>query len=178
MRVSFLHLKSGDKPFLTVHEHFRAVRIKYFKQIFLGTFNPAADLLKLSDTHVRRTSGDDHEISDMGQLLRCFEVYGQVICDYAHPDVAFQLQKALSDYRIRLYDMSVWYTFVSLREYHYSFMIGRILHGQDDPVAWITEDIGRKVLLIRKDAHLDSVTQPFYSEDPEHPQFEDDQVDY
>ncbi len=44
------------------------------------------------------------------------------------------------------------YTFDSIRDYHYSFMTVRILHGQDDPVAWATEDTRCEVLLIRKDS--------------------------
>lgn len=179
-RVSFLHHEDDTKLFLTLHESYRAVSIKYFKQIFFGTFRPI-DSLKLSATYINRPSdNDESEASDLSQLLRSFEVYGQAICHYAQSNVAVALQKALSDYRIRLYELSVYYSFEYIREYHYSFMAARILNGQDDPVAWAAEDRPCMGLLVRKDMQYlvsSRPTQSFNSEGPGHTQFEDDRID-
>ena len=42
-RVSFLH-HAGNKPFLAVHEHYPAVHMKYFRQIYYGTFQPGKSM--------------------------------------------------------------------------------------------------------------------------------------
>ena len=147
--VSFLHAK-GTYPFLTLHERYRSVEIKYFKQIFFGTFRPT-NLLKLSRSVVDRP-GDDgtHEAKGMVQLLQAFEVYGQAVCHYAHPTIALRLQMALSDYRFRLAELSNTYKFDSVREYNSAFMITRILHGQDDSKAWTEDDRRCRDLLVRR----------------------------
>ena len=126
-----MHHTYDTKPFLTLHGSYRAVNIKYLKQIFFGTFR-SVDSLKLPKTYLNCTNDiDDHEASDLSQLLRCFEVYGQAICYYAQSKIALQLQIALSNYRTRQYELSVYYSFEPIREYHCSFMTERILNGQD-----------------------------------------------
>ena len=151
-RVSFLHSHSeGKRPFIKIHQRYRAVDVRYFKQIYDGTFRPE-HLTKLASSYTNRLDKDDdvQEAVGLNQLLRCFEVYGQAICHFCPPTVAIRLQEALSDYRVRLSDLSVHYRFDSIREYHYAFMGARILCGQDDPIAWITEDNRCSDLLIRK----------------------------
>lgn len=157
-RVSFLHHQEGNKPFLKIHEQFRAVDIKYFKQIYYGTFKPK-DLVKLAHGYSDWTwskNGKDkkeetQEASGLNQLLRCFDVYCMAICHYAaRPHVALKLHEALIEYRIRLSDFSVHYRFDSIRAYHYAFMSARILNGQDDSMAWSTEDMVCFNYLIRK----------------------------
>lgn len=160
-RVSLVHYDQDDKPYHTFHKKFRAVNIKYFKQIFFGTFRPEQSI-ELSRTPYNRMDNhkDVPEATDLIQLLRCFEVYGQAICHYAHSDVVIQLQEALSDYRVRLIDLSVYYTFDSIREYHYAFMYARILNGQDDPISWTAEDESCRNVLIRKDLVRDDTQYP------------------
>ena len=115
------------------HEHFRAVDIKYYKQIFYGTFRPE-HLTKLAYSYVHRSASDDiQEENGMVHLMRCFEVYGQVICHFAHPRMALRLYEAWCNYRIRLAELSVLYKFDTVREYNYAFMTARMLNGQDDP---------------------------------------------
>ena len=137
-KVSFLH-QEGNKPFLTLHERYRAVDIKYFKQIFFGTFR-ADSLAKLSHTvaTIITASKDNEEVSGMVQLLRCMEVYSQAVCAFAHPSIESSLQRAFSKYRSRLADLSTIRTFSSVREYNRAFLNTRILYGQDDPTAWAT----------------------------------------
>ena len=147
-RVSFKQDPIGNQPFLSLHEHYRAVDIKWFKQIYFGTFKPKY-LQNLSHTYAHwsvttKSSKKDEDTinaANMMQLLRCFEVYAHAICYFAaRPHVALKLHEALISYRIRLSDFSGVYRFDSIRIYHYSFMAARILHGQDDPVAWATEN--------------------------------------
>ena len=132
--VSFTHAR-GTRPFLSFHERFRAVDVKYFKQIFYGVFRPE-HITKLAHSYVHRSANEDiQEASGMVHLIRCFEVYGAAICHFAHPSVALRLQEALCDYRIRLAELSMLYRFDTVREYNYAFIAARILHGQDDPDA-------------------------------------------
>ena len=158
-RVSFLHHHAGNKPFLSLHEHYPAVNIKYFKQIYWGTFQPsksmrlAHDALTWSTTPKGKKDKDDvtPESSNMVQLLRCFEVYGHAICFFAaRPHVALQLHDALVRYRVRLMDFSLHFNFASIRTYHYAFMAKRILSRQDDPVAWLSEDYQCQHYLVPK----------------------------
>ena len=159
--MSFLHQEEGNKPFLKLHERYRAVSIKYFKQIFFGTFLPK-DLPKLAagyatwTAEIKSRKKEDEEevqgVDGLTQLLRCFYVYRQAICHFAaRPHVALKLHEALIDYRIRLSDFSAHYQFDSIKTYHYAFMAARLLNGQDDPIAWITEDRVCYNYLIRKD---------------------------
>ena len=158
-KVSFLHHHAGNKPFLSLHEHYPAVNIKYFKQIYWGTFQPrhsmrlAHDPLTWSNTPKGKKDKDDvtPETTNMIQLMRCFEVYGHAICFFAaKPQVAWQLHEALVRYRIRLMDFSLHFNFISIRTYHYAFMARRILSGQDDPAAWLAEDYQCQHYLILK----------------------------
>lgn len=72
----------------------------------------------------------------MKDLLRCFEIYGQIICFFAHETVALSLQEALSDYRCYISDLSDTYTFQSVRHFHNVFVYSRIQLCQDDAHAW------------------------------------------
>ena len=115
-RVSFLHHYAGNKPFLKLHEHYPTINIKYFKQIYWGTFQPSNSMrlgyntLTWSPTPKGKKDKDDitPESSNMVQLLRCFEVYAHAICFFAsRPHVALQLHEALVRYRIRLLGFSL-----------------------------------------------------------------------
>lgn len=147
-RVSFKD-NEDKKSHFELHERFRAVNVKYFKQIFNGTF-PPKHLIKLAHNYTDGTlnkadekTEDVQEVSGLIQLKRCFHVYGFAICYFAaRPHVALQLHEALTDYRIRLSDLSVHCRFDSIRSYHYAFMSACILNGQDDPMAWSTDNQG------------------------------------
>ena len=167
-RVSFLH-HAGNKPFLTIHEHYPAVNIKYFKQIYYGNFQPSKSMrlahnaLAWSTTPKGKKDKDEvtPDPADMVELLRTFEVYAHAICFFAaRPRVALELHDALVRYRIRLMDFSLIYRFESVRTYHYAFMGDRILMAQDDPVAWITEDYHCRQYLIPRPPKAPSANAP------------------
>lgn len=157
-RVSFLH-HSGKKPFLSLHEHYPAVNVKYFKQIYWGTFQPsksmrlAHDALAWSTTPKGKKDKDEAtpDSANMVQLFRCFEVYAHAICFFAvRPEVALELHDALVRYRIRLMDFSLTFSFESIRTYHYAFMGDRILRGRDDPAAWLSDGYHFRQYLVPK----------------------------
>ena len=56
-RVSFMYIKD-TRPFLNLYKRYRAVDIKYFKQIFFKTFK-FENLTKLSREYVNRADTDD-----------------------------------------------------------------------------------------------------------------------
>ena len=156
-RVFFLD-QQGNKPFLKFHERYRAVNIKYSKQIFFETFQ-RKHLIKLAHSYAdgvlkgkeKKKNEEIQEATGLNQLLRCFDVYCQAICHFAaRPHVALKLHKALIDYRIRVSDFSVHYRFDSIRAYFYAFMAARMINGQDDPLGWMTEDPVLYNNLIRK----------------------------
>ena len=148
-RVSFMDAED-TQPFFRIHERYGSVDIKYFKQIFFGTFR-SKDLIKLGERYTKSTiSRASPQPNGMLQLLRCFEIYGQAICYYAHSDIALSLQEALSDYRSRLIVLSHTYEFDSIRNYHYAVVAANMLGGQDNPNAWSKRDERCSELLVRK----------------------------
>ena len=71
--------------------------------------------------------------------MYCFEIYGQVICILASPqgvERVLELQRALSDYRVRLLKLSRAATFDSLREWHKAVLEAQIRGGQDRVEGW------------------------------------------
>ena len=86
----------------------------------------------------------------MSYLLLCLEVYGQILLHFSAKAVLDSLQQSLSQYRVRLLEMSVIYKFDSIRIYNAVFMRARILLSQDDITAWGLEDRRCSDLLVRK----------------------------
>ena len=73
------------------------MNIRYFKQILFETFRPE-HLIKLANSFTNWNKDTPKpkdkvvpEATGLNQSLRCFEVYGQAICRYAHPAVALKL---------------------------------------------------------------------------------------
>ena len=144
-KVSFVHQQhhhTGNKPFLALHDIYPSVNIKYFKQIYWGTFKPSQSMRLVPDeiTWNSTTKGKkdkdekEPEAANMVQLLHCFDVYSLALCKFAaRPHVALDLHEALLQYRGRLTEFSLTYQFDSVRVYHYAFMTKRIFRGQDDP---------------------------------------------
>ena len=73
-RVSFKD-NEGNKPFLKLHERYRAVNVKYFKQIYLGKFQPkhltrlAHNYSNWSTDKKDRKDDDVQEATGLNQLL-------------------------------------------------------------------------------------------------------------
>ena len=148
--VSFLHHQEGEQPFYDLASPFPTVVMKYFKQIFYGSFQPE-NLTKLGQGMADRAALEaPQEAKGMAHLLLCMEVYGQIVLHFSARNLLGPLQQAFSQYRTRLIEMSVIYKFDSIRAYNATFMRTRILLGQDDPVHWALEDRRCCDLLVRK----------------------------
>ena len=138
-RVSFTHLE-GTRPFIALQSRYRLVDVKYFKQILHGTFKPQ-NLTKLGHGLINKGDSDTpQDPKGVVQLIQCFGVYAMAVIYYAMPSVKLDLTWALEEYRFRLADYSYSYKFDSLKEYNYAFMRARISEGQEDTLAWRTED--------------------------------------
>ena len=148
--VSFLHHKEGTRPFFDLCNRFASVHMKYFKQIFYGTFQPES-LTKLGQSMSDRdTTEAPQDAKGMAHMLLCMEIYGQIVLHFSNSAILGPLQEALSKYRVRLIEMSVIYKFDSIKAYNATFIRTRILLGQDDPQAWAREDGHCRDLLMRK----------------------------
>ena len=107
----------------------------------------------------RDTSDGSHEPKGATQLLQCFRVYVMAVVYYARESVKFELTWALEDYRFRLAQYSYAYKFDSVRDYNHAFMNARRHEGQDDPLAWRTED-PRCSMLLRLKINPNEATKP------------------
>lgn len=151
-KVSFLDQDKGtqDQALRELAFVFPTVVLKYFKQIYYGTFQPE-NLTKLGQGMADKMSSDTaQEVREMVHLGHCMEVYSQIVLQFAHPTQLRKLQRALAKYRIRLAELSATYKFESVREYNATFLRQRILLGQDDPIAWSVIDSEISDRLVRK----------------------------
>ena len=121
----------------------------YFTKIFRGTIH-AAGLVWLD---VDRQDATPPDFENFAHLLYCFEVYGQIICIFASPqgtEQELELQRALSDYRVRLLKLSRVATFESLRDWHKAILETQIRDGQDRVDGWREKREDLAVLLKRQ----------------------------
>ena len=148
--MSFLQHKEDTKPFLDLAARFPTVLMKYFKQIFFRTFAPE-NLTKLSQGMADRAAVEaSQEVKGIGHMLLYLEIYSQIVLHFSAVSLLSPLQQSLSQYRVRLIEMSVVYKFDSIRAYNATFMRTRILLGQDDAAAWALENRQCCDLLVRK----------------------------
>lgn len=146
--IPFRH-SEGKRPFLSIAEKFRSVEVKYFKQIFFGTFR-VKYLPKLAHMHTTSAKDEDKEITGLNQMMHCFHVYAVAAGRFAHAGIKEELSEALHLYAIRLLRLSLTYKFDSILAYHLAFMTARIQGGQDDPKAWEADDQSCRDLLVPK----------------------------
>ena len=94
--VSFLHQEEGTQPFLDLVSRFPTVQMKYFKQIFYGTFQPE-NLTKLGQGMADRAAlKAPQEAKGMSHLLLCLEIYGQIVLHFSQKSVLDPLQQSFS----------------------------------------------------------------------------------
>ncbi|KAI4244944.1 MAG: hypothetical protein LQ352_006680 [Teloschistes flavicans] len=133
-RTSF---RGTDFDSLIPHIHARYPHIDplYFTKLFRGTIT-APGLVWFD---VDRQDVTPTDFINLAHLMYCFEIYSQLVCTFASPqgvEMEMELQKALSDYRLRLLKYSRWATFESLREWHKATVETQITEGQDRPEGW------------------------------------------
>ncbi|MCJ1456345.1 hypothetical protein MMC28_006706 [Mycoblastus sanguinarius] len=152
-RSSFL-ATDYDTTLPLIRARFPNIDPLYLTKIFRGTIHPEG-LIWLD---VDRQDASPPDFSDLAHLLYCFEIYGQILCILADPQAGLkeiELQRALSDYKIRLLKLSKVASFESLREWHKAFVGVQIREGQDRVEGWRERREGLAQLLKRKVAPVD-----------------------
>lgn len=97
--------------------------MRSFTQIFYGTFRPE-NLTKLGKGTAGKAAAEaPKEATGMAYMPLCLEIYWQIILHFSAVSLAGPLQQSLSQYRVRLIEMSVVYKFDSIRAYHATFII-------------------------------------------------------
>jgi hypothetical protein len=76
------------------------------------------------------------EYHNLSWLMEPFEIYCQVLVEFAHEHVKGALAAALGDYRRRLYKLNRRCSWESIRHFHFSFHRKRILTGVSLPAGW------------------------------------------
>ena len=107
----------------------------YMTKIFRGTIHPEG----LVWLDVDREDASPSDFPNLGHLLYCFEIYGQILCIFASPqgiEQVMELQMALADYRIRLLKLNKVASFESLRTWHKAVLEAQIRDGQDSAAGW------------------------------------------
>ena len=138
--MSFLHHEEGTRPFLDLADRFPTIDMKYFKQIFFGTFR-SENLTKLGQEMTDQATAEiPQDAKGVIHMLLCLEIYGQIVLHFSQVSILGPLQEALSYYRVRLIEKSVIYKFDSIKAYNATFIRARILYGQDNPQAWVRKN--------------------------------------
>ena len=76
------------------------------------------------------------DLKSLAYLIKCFEIYYQIILELAHIVTRFELQKTLIIYRIRLITLVINHTFEFLLFFHKTFVYTRIYESQNDLEIW------------------------------------------
>ncbi|KAL8972596.1 MAG: hypothetical protein Q9183_000454 [Haloplaca sp. 2 TL-2023] len=118
-----------------VQARFPNVDPLYFTKIFRGTIT-AEGLVWLD---VDRQDATPPDFYNLAHLLYCFEVYGQVVCIMAQPqgiEHELELQRALTEHRLRVLKLARMATFDSLNEWHKAVLSEQFRDGQDKVQGW------------------------------------------
>ncbi|KAL8847155.1 MAG: hypothetical protein Q9221_007785 [Calogaya cf. arnoldii] len=135
-RISF-RTTSLQSTLPAISARYPAIEPLYHTKIFRGTIG-AIGLIWLD---IGRQDTSPLDFSDLAHLMYCFEIYGGIICmlhgaGEAGAEGEVELQRAVSDYKVRLLRMSQWATWESLLEWHKGFLDGVFVRGQDRSEVW------------------------------------------
>ena len=106
-----------------LHNRFKPENILKLSTIFT-TIKPRVKYIKVGDIIELATHEDDSTASkakSITQLLRCFLLYGQIIIHFAPFSVQLELSAALAAHVDRLLGHSMFYTWETLRLFHFHF---------------------------------------------------------
>ena len=122
--------------FLSLIKMFSIVNRKHFQNIWREAFL-FKNLSKLFNDYFARNviivDDDDAfvaDFKDLAHLIKCFEIYCQIIIKFAHIVTRSKLQKTLIMYRIRLVILVINHIFKSM--FHKTFVYARICEDQND----------------------------------------------
>ena len=128
--------------FLFLIKMFLVVNRKHFQDIWRETFL-LENLSKLFNDYFARDviiiDDDDAlavDFKSLAHLIKCFEIYCQIIIEFAHIVTRFELQKTLIMYRIRLIILVINHTFEFLLFFYKTFVYARICEDQNDLEIW------------------------------------------
>jgi hypothetical protein len=76
------------------------------------------------------------EYHNLSWLMEPFEIYCQVLVEFAHDHIKVALAAALGDYRRHLYELNRRCTWESIRHFHFSFHRKRVLTRVSLPSGW------------------------------------------
>ena len=120
--------------FVVNRKHFQDI----WREIFLlenlnKLFNDyfARDVIIIDDDDILAV-----DLKNLAHLIKCFEIYCQIIIEFAHIVTRFELQKILIMHRIRLITFVINHTFEFLLFFHKTFVYARICEDQNDLEIW------------------------------------------
>jgi hypothetical protein len=105
-------------------------------------------------TYTIPTIEQDHASDDyragIPSLMQPFEIYGQILVQFAPPGICPDLQIALEFYRDLLYTINRKHTFESVKSFHFTFHYKRLSLGRYDPDGWRNRDPNLQMNILRQ----------------------------
>jgi hypothetical protein len=151
-----------------LHQRYPAIDSAYFRDIPENKFKPE-NVMKLSTsftptprrketltlgTYTIPTVEQDHASDDyrggIPSLMQPFEIYGQILVQFAPPGIRPDLQVALAAYRDLLYSINRTHTFESVKSFHFTFHYKRLSLGRYDPDGWRDADPNLQMNTLRQ----------------------------
>jgi hypothetical protein len=151
-----------------LHQRYPAIDPAHFRDILENKFKPE-NVMKLSTsftptprrketltlgTYTIPTIEQDHASDDyragIPSLMQPFEIYGQILVQFAPPGIRPDLQIALEFYRDLLYTINRKHTFESLKSFHFTFHYKRLSLGRYDPDGWRNRDPNLQMNILRQ----------------------------
>jgi hypothetical protein len=151
-----------------LHQRYPAIDPAHFRDILENKFKQE-NVMKLSTsftptprrketltlgTYTIPTVEQDHASDDyrggIPSLIQPFEIYGQILVQFAPPGVRPDLQIALASYRNLLYTINRTHTFESVKSFHFTFHYKRLSLGRYDPKGWLEPDPNLQMTILRQ----------------------------
>jgi hypothetical protein len=151
-----------------LHQRYPAIDPAHFRDILENKFKPE-NVMKLSTsftptprrketltlgTYTIPTVEQDHASDDyrggIPSLIQPFEIYGQILVQFAPPGVRPDLQIALASYRDLLYTINRTHTFESVKSFHFTFHYKRLSLGRYEPNGWLDPDSNLQMTILRQ----------------------------
>jgi hypothetical protein len=157
-----------------LHQRYPAIDPTHFRDILENKFKPE-NVMKLSTsftptprrketltlgTYTIPTVEQDHASDDyrggIPSLMQPFEIYGQILVQFAPLGIRPGLQIALAAYRDLLYSINRTHTFESVKSFHFTFHYKRLSLGRYDPDGWRDPDPNLQMSILRQREDLSS----------------------
>ena len=135
-RVTFTHIVDTNFSIFSLNfvKFFFVINRKYIDEIFRNHFS-MKNLHKLfNDYFVKQflRKNDVNELKKLTHLLKCFEIYCQIILKFVFSKIYRKLNFFMTIYRLRLYTLLSTYIFDSMIIFHKIFVYVRICENQNN----------------------------------------------